>query len=331
MGTEPHRGKVRGALPRLVDWLACPVCRRRGELDQPLAVAGNSLVCPQRHCLDVARDGHVTMTTHRAGANADTAAMVAARQRVLDAGIFDPLDDALTAILSGRTRLCEVGAGTGHHLSRVLSGDPEGRSWGLATDVSPAAVRVAARAHPRMAAVVADTWAGLPLRTGALDALVCVFAPRHAPEFARVLAPGGLLVTATPGPGHLAQLRERGILIGMQSGKQQALEDSLAPHLEVVERRSLHHEVWADAGLVADIVAMGPSAHHRRDLARPTGCTVDVEVEVTTFAPAPTPPTPGSREGSGRVGGPALAQQRCRPAVGSDLAVSPRRPPPWPR
>ena len=55
----------------------------------------------------------------------------------------------------------DVGAGTGHHLAAVLDALPDAR--GIAIDASPAALRRAARAHERAAAVGADAWKPLPL------------------------------------------------------------------------------------------------------------------------------------------------------------------------
>ena len=77
------------------------------------------------------------MTHTPAGANADTAEMIAARQRVLGAGLFRDLDARLAEVLTDRDRIVEVGAGTGHHLAQVLDAHPDSR--GLASDVSRAA------------------------------------------------------------------------------------------------------------------------------------------------------------------------------------------------
>ncbi len=98
----------------------------------------------------------------------------------------------------------DLGGGTGHHLAGVLDRSPA--SVGVVLDSSRYAARRAARAHPRAMAVVADTWARLPVRDGVLDRVLVVFAPRNGPEIARVLAPGGRLVVATPEPDHLAEL-----------------------------------------------------------------------------------------------------------------------------
>lgn len=245
---------------------------------------GRSLRCEEGHCLDIAKQGYVTMTTSLAGANADTPAMVAARQRVLDAGLFGDLDTRLAEILADRGNLVEVGAGTGHHLAQVLRAHVN--ATGLATDVSSAAIRKAAKAHPRMAAVVADTWAGLPIRTGCMDAVLCVFAPRNRDEFARILRPDGRLVVVTPLPDHLHQLRELAGMIGIQPHKHQELVAGLTSRFNVIDVQQIRVVVNLDGPTASDVIAMGPSAHHVHDThVNVNAVDVTSAVEITTLAP----------------------------------------------
>ena len=182
------------------------------------------------------------MTAGPAGVNADTAGMLDARTRVLSSGLLDPVDDLLARRLHGARRILEVGAGTGFHLAAVLDrlGAP---AQGLATDISPAAVRRAAVAHPRMSAVVADTWQQIPLRDGQVDAIMCIFAPRNRAEFARVLPDGGTLVVVTPMADHLMQLRDLTRMISVAPHKQSTLLASLSGSFEPVARDHIRRTV----------------------------------------------------------------------------------------
>ena len=56
--------------------------------------------------------------------------------------------------------------------------------------------------------------------------MLSVFGPRNAAEIRRVLAPGGALLVATPGPGHLAELRPALGLIGIDERKAERLADA---------------------------------------------------------------------------------------------------------
>lgn len=270
------------ALSQVVGWLCCPTCLRRTGRREHLRLEGSALRCAAGHSLDVARQGHVTMIGARPGVNADTVAMVDARTRSLESGLLAGVDEILARRLARSRRILEAGAGTGHHLARLLDAVPA--ATGLATDISVAAVRRAARAHPRMAAVVADTWAGLPLRDGAVDAVLCVFAPRNRDEFARVLTPGGHLVVASPLPDHLAELREATGMIGIQADKHQEIVRAMSGAFSPVAHDVVREQRTLSPDLAADAVLMGPSAHHNTHPQLVEPIEVTVAVEVTTFA-----------------------------------------------
>mgnify|MGYP001171466290 CR=1 FL=1 len=235
--------------------LACPYC---GE---PLTADGRRWACPGGHSFDVARQGYLNLAGGPEPVNADTAAMLDARARVQASGLFGFLSRALDdAVPSAAGRLLEVGAGTGHYLAELVDGRPAAR--GVALDVSRAAARRAARAHPRVASVVADVWRGLPIRAGAADVVLCVFAPRNLAEFARVLTPGGVVLVVTPEPRHLAGLRAGFGLIGVEADKHERLLAAASGHL--VHRASTTAESTATVGaeLVNDLIGMGPNAFH---------------------------------------------------------------------
>jgi 23S rRNA (guanine745-N1)-methyltransferase len=247
------------ALDDLLPLLRCPHC------SAGLERAGEAVRCEAGHSFDVARQGYLSLLGREGTAHTgDTAEMVAARERFLRAGHFERLAAALGEAVAGAgappTCLLDLGAGTGWYLSRVLDRLNEAR--GLALDVSKPALRRAARAHPRLAAVAADGWGPLPLRDGVVAAVLNVFAPRNPRETARVLRPGGLAAIVTPAPGHLAELVEALGLLQVGDRKDERLADQLVPHLEVVGARHLEWRLTIDRAGARDAAAMGPSAFH---------------------------------------------------------------------
>lgn len=238
------------ALRALTDALRCPYC------SQPVHLDGNALACDRRHSFDVARQGYVNLLTRAAPANADTAAMLRARADFLSTGHYLPIADAVAGAVGDAERVLETGAGTGYYLTHTL----EGGGWGLATDVSPSAAKLAARAHPRMASIVADTWAGLPVADQSFDALLCVFAPRNPTEFARVLRPGGRLIIVVPTAAHLAELRDDYGLLGVPSDKAAAVAEAFTGWTVHTTRVEADLDLSADD--VAHLIAMGPNAFH---------------------------------------------------------------------
>lgn len=156
-------------------------------------------------------------------------------------------------------RVLDAGSGTGHYLAHVLSTDSDRR--GLALDASSPAVGMSvAKAHSP--GLVADTWKPLPVRSGRADVILCVFAPRHAAEFARILRPGGSLIVVTPDPRHLAELRAAGLVIGMQEDKLDALSASIGGSFTRVSHRSVVFTMQLDSTAATSLVSMGPSGHH---------------------------------------------------------------------
>lgn len=253
--------------------VVCPMCEAH------LVLGDRAAACPSGHSFDIARQGYLNLLRGPAPKNADTAAMVAARDRFLSTGHYEPIAAAVAARVQG-SRLLEVGAGTGYYLAHALERNPA--AIGIATDVSVAAAKRAARAHDRAASIVADTWAGLPLRSGCIESVLCVFAPRNMDEFRRVLAPGGTLLVVTPGPDHLAALRARFGLLDIDPDKDERLAAAAVDRFESLGRWGVSHTAAGTASQISDLVAMGPNAFHTGDLPREP-MRIDIEVEVTLF------------------------------------------------
>ncbi|MGC4893298.1 putative RNA methyltransferase [Micromonospora sp. DT31] len=253
--------------PRILTRLRCPVC---GEpLAEATAGTTRALRCPGRHSFDTARQGYVNLLAGRAPHSGDSPEMVAARADFLAAGHYDTVAAALAgaaAQVAAGVRgnayplVVEPGAGTGRYLAAVLAALPD--AVGLALDVSKPALRRAARAHPRAAAALADTWQRLPLADRSAALLVNVFAPRNGPEFHRVLDPDGALLVVTPAADHLAELVEALGLLRVDPAKADRVAGSLGAHF--VEESTTGHVARPalTRAEVATLVGMGPSAWH---------------------------------------------------------------------
>lgn len=262
------------ALRQVASWLRCPLCA------DPLLLTDAALTCRHRHAFDVARQGYVNLLGRAAPQHADTPGMLAARDAFLASGCYRPIRDAVAGAAGDATRVLEAGAGTGWYVAGVLESLPG--ALGLATDISVPAARRAARAHPRLAAIVADTWAGFPVADGVLDAVLSVFAPRNPAEFARVLQPGGRLVVAVPGVEHLRELRERHGLLDVAADKLAGVTAAVADHFEPLDTTAVRQQVSLDDELATALIGMGPNAFHGAPPHIP-GATVTIDVHVAAF------------------------------------------------
>ncbi|MFG3297327.1 putative RNA methyltransferase [Micromonospora chersina] len=299
---------------RILARLRCPVCAE--PLAETTAGTARALRCPRRHSFDVARQGYVNLLAGRAPHTGDSAEMVAARADFLAAGHYDPVAAALAAAAVralDRVRavgpparfaptdvrsadagpyplVVDAGAGTGWYLAAVLAALPD--AVGLALDVAKPALRRAARAHPRAAAALADTWQRLPLADRSAAVLLNVFAPRNGAEFHRVLDPAGALLVVTPAGDHLAELVDALDLLRVDPAKADRVAGSLSG--QFTEESAAEHRARLELSRteVATLVGMGPSAWHadparlaERIAALPEPAPITLAVRLTVHRP----------------------------------------------
>lgn len=269
--------------------LACPL---DGE---PLTQAGQSWRCPAGHSFDVARQGYVHLLpvqNKRSLDPGDSKAMVAARQRFLNAGHFQTVANAVSqAVLQdlpgeSRTLSClDAGGGEGYYL-RELAKAADDLALALAgLDISKWATLAAAKQDKRTRWIVGSN-ASLPVLPASLDRLLCLFGFPVYGEFARVLKPGGVLVLAEPGADHLRELRQ--IIYPSVNPDKQAV--TAAPEgFSLVATEIVRFPLTLDSQVViADLLAMTPHLYRaplagREKAASLQTLTVTVDVRLSRF------------------------------------------------
>ncbi len=248
------------------------------------------LGCPAGHRFDVARQGHVVLVPGGSRLRADTADMVAARLRVHASGAFDGVRDALVLAAGPGAGepdggpvdglVADLGAGPGTWAAALLDAFPD--RHGVALELSVPALRAAARAHDRLAAVGADLTR--PAAAGGRLRL-CRPGRVRAAARGRGAAPGrragARLVVVTPTTEHLAVLRDRLGLLDVPAGKPDRLDGRLAPGWEPVGRTTSVRTVALGRDLVGDVVGMGPNAWHTDARLRAALAALPDEVEDT--------------------------------------------------
>lgn len=181
----------------------CPVCQQAYT-----TVQGHSIICSQHHQLDLNKKGTLNFLMHPASTEYDDA-MLADRRRVLTAGLFDGIIEAVAQSLPKKPQtMLDVGTGEGTPLAKLLALRSEQADIALGFDISKAGINLASQLKSPAFFLTADL-AHLPFVDQSFDSLVEFFSPSAYAEFSRVLKPGGQVVKVVPAAGYLRELREQ--------------------------------------------------------------------------------------------------------------------------
>lgn len=284
------------------DVLSCPLCHSALKLQE------GSLVCPKRHCFDIAKQGYVNLLGPSRQSAHYSKESFESRMAILEAGYYDHVKEAvLTAV--GRAlspsegpaavnatpfRVLDAGCGEGFYARAIrenLCVDV------VAFDLSKDAMLMAARHDSRKAVkwLVGDL-TNIPVLKGSINCVVDVFAPSNYDEFKRVLTPTrnasapGVLVKVVPGSNHLTELRH--LAEGSLRSKEysnQLVTDCFEKHFKMTDRIKVTRTFEMSERDVRVFAEMTPLLFgidaESLNLSRVKSITIEAELLVGTLAP----------------------------------------------
>ena len=182
--------------------LRCPLCG--GAFSR----RDNSLVCGNRHTYDIARQGYVNFVPGQKEMFYKKE-LFESRAKVFEAGVYAPVIERLTQAISRYVTkehpvLLDAGCGEGYYTKAVC---PDREMTRIGFDLSKDAVKLAAKG-PKTATFFAADLKRIPMQDHTVDVLLDIFTPANYAEFARVLAPDGMIMKLAPRSGYLRELRE---------------------------------------------------------------------------------------------------------------------------
>ena len=246
------------------DNLACPL---DGASFGPFTP---QLACPNGHSFDVARQGYVHLLpvqNKKSREPGDSQAMIDARRRFLDAGLYAPISDRLNAValknLTAADTYCAVdaGCGEGYYLDRFAAALAADGRIAAATliglDIAKPAVIAATRRNKEITWLVASN-NNPALSPQSVDMMFCMFGFPIYEVFQRILKPGGRLILVDPGPDHLRQLREV-IYPEVRTSPPPSLIKAEQAGFELLDTQSLRYDTAElDRAQIADLLTMTP-------------------------------------------------------------------------
>lgn len=188
----------------------CPICHGS------LSLTNKAWHCPQHHSFDLAKEGYVNLMPvqyKRSKEPGDNQEMMQARRSFLDAGHYQPLRDALFPLFDqylseDAQTLLDIGCGEGYYTAELAEQLQRRKDdflvYGL--DIAKGAIRSAAKRYKQVNFCVASSYR-LPFTDNSIDAVLRIYAPCDEKELLRVTTDNSVLITVTPAPDHLKQLK----------------------------------------------------------------------------------------------------------------------------
>jgi len=215
-----------------------------------LAREERRVVCPRGHSFDIARSGYINLLQpqeRRAKHPGDTAEAVAARRRLHDRGVTDPLFRGVAEILAATAddAVLDAGCGDGFYLGS-LQRDAGFDAHGV--DISIPAIDAAARRYPECEWVVANADRAVPFSDRSFSIVLSVTARMNPGEFRRVLGDDGRLLVAVPAPDDLIELR------GAGRDRVARTLDEFTKHFALIQQTRVSTSADLDASAVQDVL-----------------------------------------------------------------------------
>jgi 23S rRNA (guanine745-N1)-methyltransferase len=226
--------------------LVCPV---RG-CHKALIREERRLVCPRRHSFDIARSGYVNLLQpqeRRSRQPGDTAAAVAARRRLHDRGVTQPLLDGIGEMMAASPDdvVLDAGCGDGFYLGELA--DKTGFE-GHGIDISIPAIEAAAKRYPGCEWIVGNADRFVPYADRSFSIVLSITARMNAGEFRRVLRRDGRLLVALAAPDDLIELRGKG------RDRVARTVETFAGSFKLADQRRISTTADLDAAAVRDVL-----------------------------------------------------------------------------
>ncbi|WP_445497585.1 23S rRNA (guanine(745)-N(1))-methyltransferase [Photorhabdus sp. SF281] len=236
----------------------CPLCY------QPLLLTRQQWRCENNHQFDCAKEGYVNLMPvqyKRSKEPGDSPEMMQSRRAFLDSGYYQPLQQRVSELLEkylpeNADSLLDIGCGEGYYTAAVEERLSKGRNLNIyGLDVAKIAVRYGAKRYPSVSFCVASSHR-LPFADKSLAGVLRIYAPCKAEELARVIQSQGIVLTVTPGPRHLYQLKE----LIYQSIHLHPLKTEQVAGFELITDESLSYPMKLDGIQAYHLLQMTPFA-----------------------------------------------------------------------
>ena len=260
----------------------CPVCGESLKLQQ----SGSSYACVKQHSFDLAKEGYLNLLPlqyKHSKEPGDSKHMMMARREFLEAGFYESMSKAVAMMIVANLpkgqdrRLLDLGCGEGYYSRKIAHYCNHSEQIAFhGIDIAKFAIAAAAKKQPNAQFVVASS-RRLPYPDQYFDFVLRVFAPSDDEELKRVLKPSGYLLTVTPGPRHLWQLKEF-----IYAGVKEHTSENLEPQgFEPSDAQRISYKITPNSRQRMALLQMTPFAWQaNQSIQQAISSVADLEIEI---------------------------------------------------
>ena len=267
-----------------------------------LTISQGSWCCESGHSFDIAKQGYthlLPVQNKRSRDPGDSKEMVLARERILNAGLYQSIATAVSQMVlaeinndshnskNSSTSVLDAGCGEGYYLRQVAkSCNEKNMNLQLAgLDISKWACLSAAKqdSKPNSTNWLVASNANIPISSNSIDQVLCIFGFPVYQEFSRVLKPNGKLIQVDAGANHLRELRE----IIYPTLKEDKVDQGLSiDGFKLIQSQNVSFSVnFNDQEKISDLLTMTPHLYRASKEGREKAlalqsldCTVDIKL-----------------------------------------------------
>lgn len=263
--------------------LKCPVCSAGLEVTEN----GKSVLCQgaRKHCFDFSAQGYLSLS----GGGGDSKQAVAARHGFLWQGYYEKaaeaISEAVKKYIPDNAVIIDAGSGEGYYTQKLAALSDATLGFDLSKHGCASGAKQAKKDCVGNVLYATASVFELPVKDGAADAVVNIFAPCAEAEYCRVLADGGYLFVVGAGKDHLMGLK-KAIYDEVYENTERADLPTGMTHVETVTvsyQTTVYGREHIDALFSMTPYYWRTSENDKQKLASLTELTTKIEFEINVY------------------------------------------------
>lgn len=234
--------------------IICPHCSSILKLED------SSLVCKNRHCFDIAKQGYVNLLLNSKKYENYSKTTFENRHKVLNSGMYDEILNFIIQYINkfpNAKNILDIACGEGYYSKKI--------SYSLnksvyAFDISKDSIVIASKSDELgLVKWFVSDLANIAVKDLSFDFILDIFSPANYDEFKRILKDGGFLIKVVPSKNHLIEIREK-VKHQLKSSEysNESVVRCFSESFELLDRKNISYKYKVTDEILNSLINMTP-------------------------------------------------------------------------